>query len=1093
MDTSKEALTMENVTCSLSEDDLAEMRKNFKIDPSLQIILPTSNQTIKTPPEGFVGIYHQFLKAGLRFPVFDFLKTVLSHYNLHIAQLGPNSFRKIISFVMLSRALGVPPSLTVFRHFFVTLNTGDWVSFTRRQGIDDICDGIPSSIKKWKPEFIFVDAKQFSPGMAFADHKNRAVDHPPELTSAQQCLIDQMVAHPVKWSDPDELMLGMAGLSTYWTGLGKQPIFMVGGKVVTLLDRLQRRKFTGPTEVREGPITDFLGPSVLDTALEEESSMDSASQTEGAGECTSDATRGGRRVSKSDRASGRPPSHPGRTIKEVFVLKKRGAGAAGGGSSSPESEKSVAASDESKDVSHSKRRRLVRGGRHAGKGASDSEPLSTPPLFPHVVDKKDVSQPLLYECPVSADASLGETSSASHALPLGNIIFSPSRLPSTASLTRTVDLPLPRVSESSAVPEVSSVPPPLCKPVGVKASGFAFRRDLCGAGFGFADFASVGVSSPDPIVTTEKQSDSSLDPPVAGKGSAEEPEPILSIPSVTTSPEATVSPGVPDSPSSLKVLPADDSPTVPTLVSLVAALPAFHRPYVASSVGRVPGLGDMSEEEGLDRARSLVLEGMHWVNGVMLRQRTRASTLAAQQAECDRMKKSIDHAHADYRTMVEGKLKLVSELQQMELRNQELVMEIDGIKEKQKESLDAHQAVEKQLEDALRHREVDLRKLEEVGQQFESLKLLFLEKVAGLEILCNQKDVVLTRQEAEITEQKAKLLSLEDQVKTLSVECSATKQAGLFHQQMSEQHAEDLSWLLKYGVASSVRAILNSEEFGSLNAACQTAAIQVGLTQACLEMKAKYPVLENEALLYSYPHSQEEMMDRFVQMTNHEYQLLGMLRGSAVGVEYLKKYLDDGENEEVNATAEGTTEAGDSEFVRVDSVDTAHLNAEDHTEGKTSEGRGDGDGITSDEIEDSELVKVSSEAGVGDARGEAKGSNDQSAGGVEGENKPEGVGESGPSMEVLDKSADGICGGYSCSKFLVAASHLGWPAAWRRAESLRFSSSKSRLCRRSVAFVSGVRPVVLVVRIANSTGIMASEPYTRLNGVSCVEVRTVVR
>ncbi|KAL4584901.1 hypothetical protein LXL04_009511 [Taraxacum kok-saghyz] len=975
MDTSKETLTVENVTCSLNEDDLAEMRKNFKIDPSLQIVLPTSNQTIKTPPEGFVGIYHQFLKAGLCFPVFDFLKTVLSHYNLHIAQLGPNSFRKIICFVMLSRALGIPPSLTVFRHFFVTLNTGDWVSFTRRQGIDDICDGIPSSIKKWKPEFIFVDAKQFSPDMVFGDHKNRAVDHPPKLTSAQQCLIDQMVAHPVKWSDPDELMLGMAGLSTYWTSLGKQPIFMVGGKVVTLLDRLQRRKFTGTTEVREGPITDFLGPSVLDTALEEESSMDSASQTEGAGECTSDATRGGRRVSKSDRALGRPPSHPGRTIKEVLVLKKRGAGASGGGSSSPESEKSVAVSGETKDVSQSKWRRLVRGGRHAvyctwnywnwtsNKGKLNlklAEVLDTT----RVLGTRPVSavQSIIFfqnpaiptfvpKCPVSSDASLGETSPVSSTLPLENIIFPHSRFPSTASLTRTVDLPLPRVSESSTVPE---------------ASGFSFRKALRGAGFGFADFASVCASSPDPIVTTERQMDSSLESPAS-------------------------------------VPPVDDSPTVPTMVSLVAALPAFQRPYVASSVGRVPGLGDMSEEEGLDRARSLILEGMHW---------------------------SIDHAHVDYMTMVEGKLKLVSELQQMELRNQELVMEIDGIKEKQKESLDAHQAVEKQLEDALRHREVDLRKLEEVGQQFESLKLLFSEKVAGLEILCNQKDVVLTRQESEIAEQKAKLLSLEDQVKTLTVECSATKQAGLFYQQMSEQHAGDLSWLLKYGVASSVRAILNSEEFGNLNAACQTTAIQVGLTQACLEMKAKYPVLENEALLYSYPHSQEEMMDRFVQMTGYEYQLLGMLRGGSVGVEYLKKYLDDGASEEVNTTAGGTTEVSDSEFVRVDSVDMAHLNVKADAEGKISEGRGDGDGVMLGEIEGSEFAKSLNEVGDGDAGEETKTPNEQSAGDVggemkisneqgdgkeqtkigsagdvQGEHKSEDVGGSGPSVEAFDKPA----------------------------------------------------------------------------------------
>ncbi|KAL4575577.1 hypothetical protein LXL04_022425 [Taraxacum kok-saghyz] len=200
METTKEVLTMDNVTCSLIDDDLSEIKENFKMDPSFKVVVPTADQTIKMAPE---------------------------------------------------------PNLTLFRHFYVTLNAGDWVSFTRRQGVDEICDNLPSSIKRWKPEFLFVDAGEFSTNMVFGEHKNRAVDHPPELTSAQQLLVDQMVVNPVKWSDPNELMLGMDGLSTYWAGLGKQPIFMVCGRNVTLLDRLQKRKFTGATEVLEGPISDF--------------------------------------------------------------------------------------------------------------------------------------------------------------------------------------------------------------------------------------------------------------------------------------------------------------------------------------------------------------------------------------------------------------------------------------------------------------------------------------------------------------------------------------------------------------------------------------------------------------------------------------------------------------------------------------------------------------------------------------------------------------------------------------------------------------------------------------------------------------------
>ncbi|KAL4589478.1 hypothetical protein LXL04_002385 [Taraxacum kok-saghyz] len=1072
MDSSKEISTMENVTCSLTDGDLNEIRDFFKIGPSPQLVLPTSSQTIKTPPEGFVGIYHQFLKAGLRFPVFDFLKTVLSHYNLHIAQLAPNSFRKIICFVMLSRALGVSPSLTVFRHFYVTLNAGDWVSFTRRQGIDDICDGIPSSIKKWKPEFIFVDANEFSPDMEFGDHKNRVVDHPPELTAAQHLLVDQMVANPVKWSDPDELMLGMAGLSTFWTKLGKQPVFMAGGKVVTLLDRLQRRKFTGTTEVLEGPISDFLGPSVLDTALEEESSMDSANQAEGDRECTSDVGKGSRRVLKSDRVVGRPPSHPSRPIKEVFVVKKWSATTPVGGPSSPDSEKGVPVAGETKDISQSKRRRLVRGGRHSGKGSSPADSRPVPPAFSAPVSKPDVSQSSLLECPVSASAALEEVPVIFDSLPVDPIVFPPSQLPSTASLTRTVDLPFPKTMDSSPVIEVTTAPFPISKSVGVKAADSAFRRALCGAGFGFGGFTSAVVSSPELIVAAEKQTEPLSVAPDADHISVELPGAVLSIPSVSSSPEAlfVLSMFV------FIVSVAGSSPSIPTLVSLAATLPAFQRPYVVSPVGRVPVLGDMSEEEGLDRARSLLLEGMHWVNGVMLRQRTRASVLAAQQVECDRVKKSMDDARADYMTIVEGKLKLVRDLQQMELRNQELVMEIDSMKEKQKELLDVRHSIETQLEDVYRHREVDLKKLEEVGQQLESLKLLFSDKVTGLEISCNQKDVILIRQGREIEEQKAQLLTLEGQVKTLTSECSAAKQAELFHQQMSEQHSGDLAWLLKHGIASSVRAILNSEEFGSLNAACQTTAIQVGLTQACLEMRAKYPVLEKEPLLHSYPDSQEELMDRFTQMTGHEYQLLGMLRDSS--------YLDDGGGDEVNITAGGGVGVGDLGSVRADSAGSAHLNMDGGADSKVSESRADDDSKPLGKTDNAELSGASHKVDSADlASSSAIGTNVDQLEDM-GDSK---IGEEGKGSVVDGKNgdlgeagdADGA-GPKSAGEDLTLALCI----ACHNVELLRLSSSVSRLYRKSVAFVSGVWFFVLIVRIVNSTGIIASEPYTRLNGVS---------
>ena len=151
-------------------------------------------------------------------------------------------------------------------------------------------------------------------------------------------------------------------------------------------------------------------------------------------------------------------------------------------------------------------------------------------------------------------------------------------------------------------------------------------------------------------------------------------------------------------------------------------------------------------------------------------------------------------------------------------------------------------------------------------------------------------------------------------------------------------------------------------------------------------------------------------MDRFAQMTGHEYQLLGMLRGGSIGVEYLKKYLDDGEGEEVNATTGGTTGAADSEFVRADSADSAHLNVEDGAEEKTSEGREDDDGVTLGETDGSELMKALNEAGDGDAGDETMlGTDGEEASKVDGANGDacdSGAGESGPNFERVDMSVE---------------------------------------------------------------------------------------
>ena len=101
-------------------------------------------------------------------------------------------------FVLLHRALGLKLSLKKFRHFYVIMPSGDWVSISLRHGVDDMIEGLPSSIKHWKEEYFFVDAKALGKKLAITDDTPRGPDSPPVLTAAEMKIAERLSQHCVK-------------------------------------------------------------------------------------------------------------------------------------------------------------------------------------------------------------------------------------------------------------------------------------------------------------------------------------------------------------------------------------------------------------------------------------------------------------------------------------------------------------------------------------------------------------------------------------------------------------------------------------------------------------------------------------------------------------------------------------------------------------------------------------------------------------------------------------------------------------------------------------------------------------------------------
>ncbi|CAH1425953.1 unnamed protein product [Lactuca virosa] len=120
---SKEISSIRTMKSKLTPKSLSDIMKRYHIDPEFRLRLPKLGDAIVATPEGFVGVYRVFFKPGLRLPTFEFLEVVLDYYHLHIAQITPNGFRKII--YMLCSTLDFMPFITVFHQIYVPISNGD--------------------------------------------------------------------------------------------------------------------------------------------------------------------------------------------------------------------------------------------------------------------------------------------------------------------------------------------------------------------------------------------------------------------------------------------------------------------------------------------------------------------------------------------------------------------------------------------------------------------------------------------------------------------------------------------------------------------------------------------------------------------------------------------------------------------------------------------------------------------------------------------------------------------------------------------------------------------------------------------------------
>ncbi|GKD90732.1 hypothetical protein Tco_1366239 [Tanacetum coccineum] len=143
---------------------------------------------------------------------------------------------------MYCRALGVVPTVPLFRVFYKLCKQGDWFSFQSRvgKGLKPCIKGAPTSLKKWKDKFFLIDRRAAPIAMAWRHHDSSVADVLPSPSEYNAADVATLLQVPIQLHKPYNSLLYVVGLSPTWKGLGHDQVMKgPGGKVLTMAEFLR--------------------------------------------------------------------------------------------------------------------------------------------------------------------------------------------------------------------------------------------------------------------------------------------------------------------------------------------------------------------------------------------------------------------------------------------------------------------------------------------------------------------------------------------------------------------------------------------------------------------------------------------------------------------------------------------------------------------------------------------------------------------------------------------------------------------------------------------------------------------------------------
>ncbi|KAH9782741.1 MDIS1-interacting receptor like kinase 2 [Citrus sinensis] len=148
------------ITCTTIVDELDNLRARYDIPDDIPLRIPRKKDTHSRPPRGYVTLFLESFKLGMRCPLQPYFARILNGLNLVPGQLNPNGWRVLSGlFILWDRCCQTEPTVDEIKHLYQLKSspkdTG-WYYFQlstkTKKPITDLPTGGGGN---WKKKFLF--------------------------------------------------------------------------------------------------------------------------------------------------------------------------------------------------------------------------------------------------------------------------------------------------------------------------------------------------------------------------------------------------------------------------------------------------------------------------------------------------------------------------------------------------------------------------------------------------------------------------------------------------------------------------------------------------------------------------------------------------------------------------------------------------------------------------------------------------------------------------------------------------------------------------------------------------------------------------